>query len=295
MGHRILHLSDTHLTATGVDEDGVDSGTALDRMLYDARHVPDIDLVVVSGDIADDGSRGGYAGVLERVGRFAAERGITHVYCTGNHDDRDAFAAVLGSGHRAADGGDVGVVAAGLDLRAAVSEVRGLRVVTLDSLVPGAVHGMIGDAQATWLADVLAEPAAAGTVVILHHPPIAPIDSPLLGSVNLRDADRLASLVQGSDVRVLLCGHFHLQLTGSLAGVPVWVTPGVITRIDRTAPPHLERAVLGASATVVDLGVPGGPMFHTLHARDSRAGTAVYLVDAVSGADAVEEDDRLAV
>ncbi|MEV0843547.1 hypothetical protein AB0I55_28880 [Actinocatenispora sera] len=140
---------------------------------------------------------------------------------------------------------------------------------------------------------MLAEPAAVGTVLVPHHPPIAPIDSPLLGSVNLADADRLGSVVRGSDVRALLCGHFHLQLTGTLAGVPVWVTPGVVTRIDRTAPPRLERAVLGASATVVDLDVSGGPMFHALHARDPRAGTTAYLVDAPSGADAVEEEDRL--
>lgn len=290
MGHRILHLSDTHLTASGIDEDGVDAAAALDRMLYDARHVPALDVVVVSGDLADDGSPDGYAGVLERVGRFAAERGIPHVYCPGNHDDRAAFAAVLGSGHRAADGGDAGTVPPGLGRCAAVGEVRGLRVVTLDSLVPGEVHGTLGAAQAAWLTEILATPAAAGTVVVLHHPPIAPVDSPLLGSANLRDVDRLAHALRDTDVQAVLCGHFHLQLSGTIAGVPVWVTPGVATRIDRTAPPHLERAVLGASATVVDLGVPGGPMFQTLHARDPRAGTTAYLVEAVSGVDAVEDD-----
>ncbi|MCW3844537.1 hypothetical protein ONA70_31095 [Micromonospora yasonensis] len=36
---------------------------------------------------------------------------------------------------------------------------------------------------------------------------------------------------------------------------------------------------------VVDLGGPGSPMFHTLQARDPRAGRQVYLVDAVSGVD----------
>src|SRR4051812_28733693 len=102
--HRVLHLSDPHLTRTGIDENGVDARAALERMLHDARFVPGIDLVVVSGDIADDGSTEGYAGVLELVGRFAAERGIPHVYCTGNHDVRAAFAAALGSGHLAPDG-----------------------------------------------------------------------------------------------------------------------------------------------------------------------------------------------
>jgi 3',5'-cyclic-AMP phosphodiesterase len=73
---RILHLSDTHVTASGLDADGVDAAGALDRLLRDARFVPDIDLVVVSGDIADDGSEAGCRAVLDRVGRFAAERGV---------------------------------------------------------------------------------------------------------------------------------------------------------------------------------------------------------------------------
>ena len=84
---RILHLSDTHVSAHGPDMDGVDAIASLERLLHDARHVPDVDLVVVSGDIADDGSAAGCEAVRDRVGAFAAARGIPHVYSTGNHDD----------------------------------------------------------------------------------------------------------------------------------------------------------------------------------------------------------------
>lgn len=288
--HRILHLSDTHVTRAGTDEDGVDAIAALERILYDARHVPGIDLVVVSGDIADDGSVDGCRAVRDRVGAFAAARAVPHVYCTGNHDDRSAFAAVLGSGHLAPDGRDRGRPASGGGAeRAAVSEVDGLRVVTLDSLVPGAVHGAISSHQLRWLRDLLASPAPAGTVVVIHHPPIYLESSELLPTVGLQDADRLAAVVAGSDVRAVLCGHFHLQLSATWAGVPVWVTPGVVTRIDLTSPPRLERAVKGASATVVDLGGPFSPTFHLLHARDPEAGQQVYLVDAMSGHDVPHE------
>jgi Icc protein len=138
-----------------------------------------------------------------------------------------------------------------------------------------------------WLGDVLADPAVAGTVLVLHHPPIAVPTSPIMDMVNLRNAGDLADAVQGTDVRAILCGHFHLQLSGLLRGIPVWVTPGVVTRIDFTAPPQWERSVLGAGATVVDLGGPASPLFHVLHARDPRAGEQVYLVDAVSGDDVV--------
>lgn len=283
--HRILHLSDTHF-----NNPDVDAAAALARILHDARFVTDLDLVVVSGDIADDGSVEGCAGVREQVGRFCAERGIGHVYCTGNHDTREAFAAVFGSGHLAADGTDTGTTMAGASgPRAAVSHVAGLRVITLDSLVPGQVHGHLDRAQLAWLRNVLAEPAAAGSVLVLHHPPVAVPTSPIMDAVNLRNGGELAAIVAGTDVHAILCGHFHLQLSGLLRGIPVWVTPGVVTRIDFTAPPHRERAVLGAEATVVDLGGPASPLFHLLQARDPRAGEQVYLVDAVTGEDVAEE------
>jgi Icc protein len=77
-------------------------------------------------------------------------------------------------------------------------------------------------------------------------------------------------------------------MSGSLAGIPVWVTPGVVTRIDTTSPAILVRGVLGASATLVDLG-DGPPIFRLLYSRDPKSGQQVYLYDAISGTDVVSE------
>lgn len=286
---RILHLSDTHVSASGADEDGVDAVAALERLLHDLRHVPDLDLVVVSGDIADDGSVGGCTAVRDRVGAFAAERGIPHVYSTGNHDDRAGFARALGTGHLGATGADLGrLLDPGGDTRASVSHVGGLRIVTLDSLVPGQTHGVLDERQLEGLAQELSRPAALGTVLVLHHPPVRMPAIPNVARVVLQDLDGLGRVVRGTDVRAILAGHLHFQVGGLLAGVPVWVTPGVVTRIDTTAPPHLVRGVLGAGASVVDLTDPDGPTFHVLHARDPRAGEEVYVYDAATGEDVPE-------
>lgn len=61
-----------------------------------------------------------------------------------------------------------------------------------------------------------------------------------------------------------------------------------MSRIDLTATPMLERAVVGASATVIDIDAPGGPLFSVLHSRDPNAGREIYLVEAISGLDASE-------
>jgi len=281
---RILHLSDTHVSATGTDMDGVDAVAALERILYDARHVPGIDVVVVSGDIADDGSAAGCAAVRERVGAFAAARSIPHIYSTGNHDDRAAFRDVLGSGHLNADGTDRGELLdrAG-ETRAAISHVDGLRIITLDSLVPGKTHGVIEGDQLQWLSAQLASPAEKGTILVFHHPPLHLGSLPYVADVVLQNIQDLADVVRDTDVRAILTGHLHFQLSGSLAGVPVWVTPGVVTRIDTTAAPHLVRGVLGAGASVVDFGDPLAPTFHVLVARDPRAGEEVYVFDPQTG------------
>lgn len=278
---RVLHLSDTHVSRTGPDEDGVDGVAALRQLLYDVRHVPALDLVVVSGDVADDGSREGCEVVRSLVGAFAAERGIPHIYSTGNHDRREGFAAALGFGHLGPDGAPIGRRADLDGLIAGVSEVNGLRVITLDSLVPGETHGVLGREQLEWLAAELAAPAPSGSIVVLHHPPIFVDAIPYLQAVVLQEPSALGDVLQGTDVRAVLCGHLHHQLSGMLGDKTVWVTPGVVTRIDLTAPSALARGVLGAGATVVDL--TGSPMFYTLHARDPRANTEVYVYDPLTG------------
>ncbi|MGY0390096.1 metallophosphoesterase [Nocardioides sp. WG-D5] len=286
---RILHLSDTHVTGSGLDMDGVDAVAALDAILRDARHVPGLDAVVVSGDIADDGSAEGCRAVLERVGAFAAERGIPHIYSTGNHDTRGPFREVLGSGHLDADGSDRGrLLDPESDLCASVSYLGELRVVTIDSLVPGKTHGFLDEAQLARLAAELSTPTRDGTVLVLHHPPLHLASLPWVADVVLHNISALGRVVRSSDVRAILAGHLHFQVSGFLAGIPVWVTPGVVTRIDTTAPPHLVRGVLGAGASVVDLADRASPTFHVITARDPRAGEQVYVYDPVSGEDTFE-------
>jgi Icc protein len=274
---RILHLSDTHITAaTGPNRDGVDSRESLRRMLHDCGELPGLDAVVVSGDVADDGSPEAYADALDLIGAFARPRGIPAIFSTGNHDDRKPFTAVLGSGHPDphsqfdSAGGE----------RAAVTMVAGYRIITLDSLVPGKAYWEISAAQLEWLRGVLAEPAPYGSVLVFHHPPIVVPGVAVQRAFGLLGSAGLADAIRGTDVRLLLCGHFHLQLFGLLAGVPVWVTPGVVNRIDLTAAPGTERAARGASASLIDLGGEHSPVCHTLHARDPHAGQTAHDLDA---------------
>ncbi|WP_043674033.1 metallophosphoesterase [Streptomyces xylophagus] len=281
---RILQLSDTHLERTDApNRHGVNATDSLRLMLAELRLQRGVDAVVVTGDLANDGAVEAYAAVRELVGGFARVMGGVPVfYTTGNHDEREAFGKVLGSGHEAADA----VFPAEFGC-AAVSTVGGYRIVTLDSLVPGEVYGVLSRAQLDWLEEELRTPAENGTVLAFHHPPIN-LGTPMQRAFGLRNPGELADAIRGSDVRVVLTGHFHLQLFGFLEATPVWVTPGVVNRLDLTTAPGTERAVRGASASLVELGGETGPMFHTLHARDPRAHETVYQLDAEQVRSALE-------
>ncbi len=279
---RILHLSDTHLNRVDLpNSPRVNTRESLQRILFDCRQLQNIDVVVVSGDIADDGSIEAYAAARQLIGDFARERQVPVIFSTGNHDDRQAFTEVLGNGHLDATGANA--TANGFSSpdgeRAAISQVAGYRIISLDSLVPGKGYGLISSAQLDWLHEALAEPAEHGTVLAFHHPPLA-LDVAVQRALGLQNPSDLAAAIRGTDVQLILCGHFHLQIFGHLESTPVWVTPGVVSRIDLTAEPGTERAAKGASATVVDLGGPHSPLLHVLHARDPHVGETVYELDA---------------
>jgi 3',5'-cyclic AMP phosphodiesterase CpdA len=272
---RILHLSDTHLDRSGgPDADGADGTAALRCLLGELRYLDDLDAVVVTGDVADDGSREAYARASEMLAGYAGRRGADVFYTTGNHDDRAAFADVLGDGHAHAQA----VFEGAAGERAAASTVGAWRLITLDTLVPGKGYGRLHAGQLTWLRDQLASPAPSGTVLAFHHPPVT-LDVEVQRALGLQNAAELAEVIRGTDVRLILCGHFHLQILARLEQATVWVTPGVVSRIDLTARPGTERAVHGPSASLIHLGAPHGPLIHTLHARDPRMGETVYEAD----------------
>lgn len=250
---RILHLSDTHFSGDGGRHYGVvDTAEHLRRALAHVAHLL-FDIVVVSGDVSEDGTEASYRQVRDAVTVWAHARGARAVFAMGNHDHREAFRAVLGGGQP--DAGEQELEGIDLDRPvASVVDQNGWRVVVLDSSVPGSGYGTLGSAQLSFLQAALAEPADQGTVVVVHHPPVR-AQTDLLQALALDEDDgqRLIEIVQGTDVRVILSGHYHLPITEIVGGVPVTVAPGATNLSRAFADPAEESAIDGFGGAVVTI------------------------------------------
>lgn len=205
-------MSDPHLIAgPGLLYGAVDSERNLVRafehlVLSSGRP----EAVIFTGDLADTGSPAAYRKLRDIVEPACEEMGAAVIWAMGNHDDRANFRTeLLGQA-----GGD-----SPIDV---IYTMSGLRIITLDTSVPGWHHGELDQGQLNWLSAVLAHPAPEGTILAMHHPPV-PCVLKIAVATELRQQHRFADVIRGTDVRAILAGHLHYSTSATFAGIPVSV------------------------------------------------------------------------
>ena len=232
----LLHISDTHLISDGSLYGAVDADGRLGELLEQLKHSgvrPDA--IVFTGDLADTGEPEAYRKLRAVVEPFAAELGAELVWVMGNHDNRAALRSSLL---------DEAPSMVPLDR---VRMIDGLRIITLDTSVPGHHYGEISKAQLDWLAAELEMPVPHGSILALHHPPI-PSVLDLAVTVELRDQASLGRVLKGSDVRAILAGHLHYSTNATFVGIPVSVASATCYTQDLTVAAGGTRGRDGAQA-----------------------------------------------
>jgi 3',5'-cyclic-AMP phosphodiesterase len=257
----IVHVSDTHFLEGDKRLGGrYDTRANLARTLEAVERLgvrPDA--IVFTGDLTDLGEPDAYRAIKAAVEPVAARLGAPVVWVAGNHDERPAM-------HRDLLGADPTE-----EPVTGVWDLGGLRLVALDSSVPGWHHGDLDDGQLAWLQGVLATPAPLGTLLALHHPPL-PSHIPFFDILELRHQDRLAEAIAGTDVRGILAGHLHYSTSGMFAGVPVDVCAATCYTMNLARP-----------ADEVN-GMDAGQSFHLVHVYDDTiTHSVVPVVDAPTG------------
>jgi len=155
---------------------------------------PQPDLLVLSGDLADDGAVDSYRHLQAALEKWPHPVRLA----LGNHDERAAFLSVFGEAH--ADAGFV----QGRAVHA------GLHVLTLDTLEPGRHGGAFCEQRARWLRQALDGVGAEPVLVFLHHPP-ADVGIPWIDPGARQDwIARLDAALQGANVAAICSGHVHV-------------------------------------------------------------------------------------
>lgn len=257
----VVHLSDTHLMAGNAPLGGRYDTAANLRATLAAVERTGIrpDALVFTGDLTDLGEPEAYAALRAEVEPFAQRLGAPLVWVAGNHDERPA----LREGLLGADPTQEPVTG--------VWDLGGLRLIALDTSVPGWHHGDLDEQQLEWLRETLSTPAELGTLLALHHPPL-PSHLPLFDILELRHQDALAEAIAGSDVRGILAGHLHYSMSGMFAGVPVSVAAATCYTM------NLQRPAGAVN------GMDAGQSFQLVHVYDDTiTATVVPVLEAETG------------
>jgi 3',5'-cyclic-AMP phosphodiesterase len=196
----LAQISDSHLIA---DEHGELYGVPTSRTF---RRVVDHvasqslrpDLILLSGDLSDDGSAASY----ERIHDWMTETGIPYMWIPGNHDSLSMMMRILPA-------------VASRDL------VEGWRLVLVNSKIPDD-HRHDGEVSADDLKKLDRELAASPlrTIIAVHHHPI-PVRSRWIDETYpLRNREAFRSVVDRHEhVTLVLFGHVHQEVDRTEGGV----------------------------------------------------------------------------
>jgi 3',5'-cyclic-AMP phosphodiesterase len=215
----IAQISDPHIVLPGALLYGrVDTADFLKRAVAELNRLePPPDVIVITGDLVDKGESAEY----DHLRRLLAPLSMPVFVIPGNHDARVEL--------RAAFGGDGYLPLEGF-LQYTVEDYP-VRLVALDTLVPGEGGGELCAERLAWLDRTLAAEKRRPTAVLMHHPPfLTGIER--MDRAGLRGTDAFAAIIgRHPQVERILCGHLHRAIDRRFAGTVAGTAPSTAHQI----------------------------------------------------------------
>lgn len=210
----VAQVSDLHIKAAGklsyriVDTAGL-MRACVDHMLALPQR-PDV--VVFTGDLVDFGRPEEYA-VLREILRALP---MPVYLLPGNHDERDEMRRAFP---------DHAYLCQSPTFINYVIEDHPVRILGLDTTVPGKPGGLVCAERLAWLDATLAQQPSKATLVLMHHPPF----HTFIGHMDvqgLTGIDALAEVIgRHPQVERLLCGHLHRPIFARFASTIACTVP----------------------------------------------------------------------
>lgn len=232
----IAQLSDTHIKPEGRLAYGqVDTTACLRQALARLHTLPQRpDVLLITGDLVDAGSPEEYDRLHGLLRQGLQGLDLPCLLVPGNHDSTAAM--------RQAFADQPGARAPGAWWQFAVRhEGWPLRIVGLDTVLPGDSGGLLCETRLQWLHDTLAAEPDTPVLLALHHPPF---DTGIghMDDIGLQGREGLAQvLARHPQVQLVVCGHLHRCIRATVAGRPVMTAPSTAHAVQldlaRTAEP----------------------------------------------------------
>ncbi len=250
----IAQISDTHVSTP-------DSRN--DRLFRTAEHLaaavahlnalhPRPDLVLATGDLVERGGIDEY----ERLREILTPLAMPLFLIPGNHDDRENLTKVFAD--------HAYLPRNGAFLQYTVEDWP-LRLVALDTLVPGKSGGRLCAERLAWLEARLGEAPDRPTLVFMHHPPFA-TGIAAMDDMGLDGIEGLAAVIRRHpQVERITCGHLHRTIVRRFAGTVACTCPATAHQIALDLVPAQRLAtVMEPPACMLHLwlGEAGGLVSH---------------------------------
>jgi 3',5'-cyclic AMP phosphodiesterase CpdA len=209
----IAQITDTHIKPEGtLAYRRVDTAGFLARAVDHILHLdPQPDCVLATGDLVD----GGTAEEYQRLRHLLAPLPMPVCLIPGNHDDRDALRRVFADHAYMPRTGFIQYVI----------DDGPVRLIALDTLVPGSGGGLMDTERIAWLDARLGEARSKPTLVFMHHPPFK-TGIAYMDTIGLEGADALGDVVRRHpQVERVVCGHLHRSIQSRWAGTVASTAP----------------------------------------------------------------------
>lgn len=228
----IAQISDTHigLPSSQIETAGKTSAHLERAVSHLMQLSPPPDAVVLSGDCVDAGSTEEY----RRLARLLEPLPMPVHLVTGNHDDGANLVEVFDGYVDLLDGRFLQYVVRYGDLR----------LIMLDTRIPGAPSGHLCQTRLDWLDARLREDEDSPTLVFLHHPPFR-TGLPVMDAMGLDGTEAFGALIgQHNNVERVLSGHIHRPTQFRFHGSVAQTCPSTAHQIALGLEPDPRLAVV---------------------------------------------------
>ncbi|HEY5774758.1 MAG TPA: metallophosphoesterase [Xanthomonadales bacterium] len=254
----LIQITDTHILPPGeVLYGSIDTALHLGQTVEKInRMCPLPDAVIFTGDLVEHGDQTCYKHFINLIEPLKSPAWVI----PGNHDEPEVMLDVFSA--------TPCFPANGQTYQYAVEDLP-FRILALNSRADGTELPEFNQLKLAWLEDQLSR-SEKPVLIAIHHPPmVTGIELIDMGGAEWFQGMK-SVLSRHSQVKLVICGHCHTDLSGRIGQVPVYMAP---------ANSHQLIASRGLKIAPATLNEPGAPTLHHFIDGDFLSGSQPWPVN----------------